>query len=148
MVDAYVMTWVFVASAALVAAIVLAQGAVTQRAVARGEFATDSAVRDWAIAAIAAAGGADRVIQAALADAGDSIAQGRRSRDGTDPVLDLQVAVAARALAAYARTGDDALDVVRALALAREASGLPAGMPACAETFGEWLTRDGGRFLR
>jgi hypothetical protein len=37
---------------------------------------------------------------------------------------------------------------VRALALAREASRIGAETPAGAETFGEWLMSNGGRFVR
>jgi hypothetical protein len=148
LVDGYVMSWVFVASVALLLSVVITQAGVSRRAFVRSELASDSAATDWATTAIAAAGGADPIIHSALAEADDRIAQARQSGSEANPVLELEVAMATRARAAYERTGDATLDVVRALALAREASRIGADTPARAETFGEWLTSHGGRFIR
>ena len=60
----------------------------------RSEFASDSTATDWAIAAIAAAGSADRVIHSALADADASHRARTAVGERHDPVLELQVAMA------------------------------------------------------
>jgi hypothetical protein len=147
LVDGYVMSWVFVASVALVLSVVITQAGISRRAFVHSELASDTTAADWAATAIAAAGGADPIIHSALAETDDRIARARCSRDDADPVLELELATATRARAAYERTGDATLDVMRALALAREASRLGAEAHARAETLGEWLTRNGGRFV-
>ncbi len=52
------------------------------------------------------------------------------------------------ARAGYERSGDETLDVLRALEVARAASGLAADAPARGETLGEWLASGGRRFVR
>ena len=47
----------------------------------------------------------------------------------------------------YERTGDDVLDVSRALALAREAERSASERQAVADSFDEWLRVNGGRFM-
>jgi hypothetical protein len=147
LVDTYVFAWVLVASVALVMSLVIIQAGVARRSFVRGELASDAAATDWATAAMAAAGGADRIIHAALAEVDDRIEGARSTASEANPVLDLEVAMATRARAAYERTGEQTLDVMRALTLAREASHIGAEPPACSETFGEWLTSNGGRFV-
>jgi transcriptional regulator of nitric oxide reductase len=147
-VDLYVMSWVFAGGAALAGAVVFGHGAASQRAMARHELGADAAARDWVIAALAGTGSADRLIRAALADADDRIAQARRATSKLDPVLELQVATAARTRTGYARSGDDALDVMRALAVAREAAALADDATAGRETLGAWLMRNGAHYLR
>jgi hypothetical protein len=94
--------------------------------------------------AVEAAGGADVVIDAALRAADASLELARRAGG---MARGQTVSVLLQARWKFARTDDDVGDAVRALALARESERAALASQADDESFNEWLSANGHRFM-
>jgi hypothetical protein len=113
----------------------------------RVEPEMDEVTRASVVAAIEAGGGADSVIDATLRATDAAIEAARRAGDNFNNRRMTQFASLVRARTRYARTGNDVLDLSRALGLAREAELAASERQAVADSFNEWLRVNGGRFM-